>query len=161
MTIGFTHRVQRVSESLVASGEDLVTVTIAVSVSRRAQRDHPMVFRYEESTSTAVVEPANDVADISFDALFGTRFSPGDPIQEFFDLQSEQDAIPPLIVSIRNDLLPEDEECLTIRIFPVDVPGRSQLFSCSEDSVGATNFFCKHTLCITDDDGKCFSIDFP
>ena len=156
MIIGFTHRVQTVSESSVPSGADLVTVTIAVSVSRRAQIEHPMVFRYEESTSTAVVVPLSGPFNPSFDAVFGARNSPDEPIEEEFDLQSGEIEIPPLRVSIRNDFNIEEEECFTINILPVDVPGRTQLFSCNEDSLGATNYFCKHTICITDDDGECF-----
>ena len=156
MIIGFTHRVQTVSESLVPPGADLVTVTIAVSVSRRAQIEHPMVFRYEESTSTAVVVPANDVSNPLFDAVFGVRVSPDDPIEEQYNLQSGEIEIPPLRVSIRNEFNIEEEECFTINILPIDVPGRTQLFSCNEDSIGATNYFCKHTICITDDDGEFF-----
>ena len=157
--IGFNHRVQTVSESLVPSSDDLEIVSIAISASRRAQRDHLMVFRYEESTSTAVVEPANDVSNPLFDAVFGFRVSPDDPIEEQYILQSGEHEIPSLRVSIRNEFNIEEEECFTINIFPVDVPGRTDLFSCNEDSIGATNYFCKHTICITDDDSECFEIN--
>ena len=156
--IGFTHRVQTASESLVPSGQDLVLVNIAVSVSRRAQRDHPMVFRYEESTSTAVVEPENEISNPLFDAVFGVRNTPDDPIGEEYILQSGEIQIPPLRVSIRNDFRPEEDECFTINILPVDVPGHVELFSCNADSVDATDYFCKHTICITDDDSKFFEI---
>ena len=57
---------------------------------------------------------------------------------------------------IRNDIIPEEIECYTIRIFPVDVPGRCELFTCNEDNAGADSYFCEHTICIEDDDGKCY-----
>ena len=43
---------------------------------------------------------------------------------------------------------------MSIRIFPVDIPGRRELFTCNEDVVGADNYFCEHTICIEDADGR-------
>ena len=60
------------------------------------------------------------------------------------------------LVAIRNDFIPEEKECFTIRIIQVDVPGRKELFTCKEDNAGADSYFCDHTICIEDDDGRCF-----
>ena len=65
-----------------------------------------------------------------------------------------EDTIPPLITYIRDDRRPEDEECFTIRVLPVDVPGRRELFTCNEDDAGAINYFCQTEICIEDDDGR-------
>ena len=63
------------------------------------------------------------------------------------------DTIQPLITFIRNDFRVEDQECFTIRVFPLDIPGRLELFACNEDVVGATNYFCLTEVSIEDDDG--------
>ena len=111
-----------------------------------------MVFRIQ-SGGTAIVEPMNDIQTPLFDALFGTRLQPGAPIQIEFDLERLVAIIPSLPAQIREDFRPEDEECFTIRIFPIDVPGRLQLFDCNEDDTSAINFFCETTICILDNDG--------
>ena len=64
------------------------------------------------------------------------------------------DTIPPLITYIRDDRRPEDEDCFTLRVLPVDVPGRCELFTCNEDDSGAINYFCQTEICIEDDDGR-------
>ena len=139
-------------ENETLPGEDFIPIDIDVATLRTAEREHPMVFRLQ-SGGTAIVEPGNNVRDASFDALFGIKVEPNGPIQEEFDLEPQVATIPPLPVKIRDDLRPEDEECFTIRIFPVDVPGRRELFDCNEDESGANNFFCETTICICDDDG--------
>ena len=154
MVIGFTQRVQTVCEDEALPGEDFFHIEIGVATLRTAEREHPMVFRLQ-SGGTAIVEPRGSLENPLLDAVFGTRYSSYSeaPIQEEFYLERLVAIIPPLPVDIRNDLKPEDEECFTIRIFPVDVPGRRELFDCSEDEDGATNFFCETTICICDDDG--------
>ena len=114
-----------------------------------------MVFHLQVSTSTAIVEPTNDIQNILFDALFGIMIDGfDDHIDEEFDLERLEDTILLLSAIIRNDLRPEDEECFTIRISPIHVPGRRDQFSCNEDSSGASNYFCETTICIEDDDGR-------
>ena len=154
MIIGFTHRFQTVSESNALYGEDIFVIDIPVATLRTAEREHPMIFRLQVSDSTAIVEPTGDLEDIFFDVVFGTRVGRYYPIDEEFDLYRLQDIIPSVQAQIRNDLRPEDEECFTIRIFPRDVFGRHELFSCHEDNEGTASFFCKTTICIEDDDGR-------
>ena len=153
MVIGFTQRIRTVGENEAPEGEDVLPVNINVATLRKAERQHPMVFRLQ-SGGTAIVEPRNDVRNELFDALFGIRPMPGAPIQEEFDLEQLVAVIPPRQADIRNDLRPEDEECFTIRIFPVDVEGRRELFDCYEDDDEQDNFFCETTICIGNDDGR-------
>ena len=153
MIIGFTERSQTVSEGEI-EGVDSFPVSIGVSNVRTAERVHTMTFRYQESSSTATVEPLAQQTSSNFDALFGSRDQPTDPIQVTFDLEPEEDSIQPLTAQIINDFIAEPDECFNIRIFPVDVAGRRELFSCNEDDSGETSFFCEYTVCITNDDGK-------
>ena len=131
-------------------GEDIFSIVIGVATLRTAEREHPMVFHLQ-SGGTAIVESLNDIQTLLFDALFGIRPEPDAPIQKEFTLERLVAVIPSQLVYIRDDLRPEDEECFTIRIFPV--PGRRELFICNEDEDGATNFFCETTICICDEDG--------
>ena len=151
MVIGFTQRMVTISESMALPGEDFFNIDISVSTLRTSEREHPMVFRLQESTSSAIVVPGGDLSNKFLDAVFGTRAHSDDLIQQEFDLDVLVETIPSLPVDIRNDFFIEDEECFTIRIYAVDVPGRLELFRCNEEG---PNFFCKHTICIQDDDGK-------
>ena len=154
MIIGFTSRTVYVSENDAEPGFDVFLLPIDLATVRTAEREHPMIFRVQEASSIAIVEPIGAVVNQHYDATFGTRDNIGDPIEEFFVLEALQDTIPPRITFIRNDLRPEDEECFTIRIFPVDVPGHHELFGCNEDDSGESSYFCQHTICIMDDDGR-------
>ena len=143
-----------VLESMAPPGEDLFNIDIGVSTLRTSEREHPMVFRLQQSTSSAIVEPFGRVENILFDVILGIRDHSGGPIQEEFVLESLVSTIPSRQVAILNDLRPEDHECFTIRIHVVDVFGRLEFFECNEEG---TNFFCEHTICIEDDDGKNFT----
>ena len=155
MVIGFTERIRTVSESQEGA-VDLFQLQISVSSLRTAERVHPMFFRLLECCTNATVEtliPASNV----FDATFGSRANPDYPIAETMNLlPGKRTVSPPLVTAIRNDIIPEEIECYTIRIFPVDVSGRRELFTCNQDSAGSDSYFCKHTICIEDDDGKYF-----
>ena len=151
MFIGFTQRIRSISESDVPEGKYLY-IRIALATLRLAERVHPMIFRLQ-SGGTAIVGPYFNVQYQAYDALFESDA----PIQ----VEYRVNTIPPLIVRIRDDLRPEDEECFTIPIFPRDVPGRRELFDCNEDEDGATNYFCETTICIEDNDGKFSSKFFP
>ena len=158
MVIGFTERSQTVSESMAPPGEDTFHLLLPLATLRRAERDHPMNFR-QVSISSAIVEPIGGVVNQLYDAVFGSRDNTDGPIYEFFVFEAIEDTIPPLTAFIRNDRRPEDEECFTIRIFPGDVDGRQELFICGEEDYGADNFFCQHTICIEDDDGRFATFD--
>ncbi|CAI7996622.1 hypothetical protein GBAR_LOCUS1907, partial [Geodia barretti] len=123
MIIGFTDRFRTVQESAIP-GSDLTQLLYEVATLRASEREHRMIIRYQESISTAVVEPLGAITRTDFDAVFGSRNSPDDPIEIQVDLRAQMDSIWPLVLSIRNDFSQEPEECFTLRILPVDVPGR-------------------------------------
>ena len=154
MIIGFTSRTQIVPEN-IRDGISNFPLSIDVATLRTAEREHPMMFRLQISSSTAIVEPIGAVVNPFYDATFGTRDSVYGPIIEEYDLLAGMDTITSLVTFIRNDRRPEEKTiCFTIRIFPVDVPGRHELFTCNEDDSGESSYFCEHTICIIDDDGK-------
>ena len=82
------------------------------------------------------------------------HYSVGDPTGNLIILEALEDTIPSDTTFIRDDVRPEDEECFTIRVIPVDVSGRRELFTCNEDDSGAINYFCQTEICIEDDDGR-------
>lgn len=83
MIIGFSLRTQSVSEG-TEFGFEQFALQIEVDVLRTSEREHRMNFRYEESSSTATVEPvATTRAD--YDAIFGTRDGPNYPIEMYYD----------------------------------------------------------------------------
>ena len=152
MIIGFTERVRTVPENGVDEF-DLNPLLVAIATLRTSERDHFMIFRYLESDSRAIVDPL-DISTANFDVIFGIRDRPSNPIEVHLDLEAGESLIQPLFLSIRNDFVLEEEECFTLRIIPADVPGRDELFKCNEDGENADNYYCEHTICIADDDGK-------
>ena len=148
MVIGFTERSRTVSASMAPPAADTFPLAMPLATLRRAERDHPMIFRLQVSISSAIVEPLAEVVDPLYDVVFGTRNSTGDPIEEFFILEALEDTIDNRVAFIRDDRRLEDQECFTIRIFIVDVFGRRELFTCNEDDSGADNYFCQTEICI-------------
>ena len=160
MIIGFTERIQTVCENQVP-GVDLFQLEINVSSVRTAEREHLMEFRVQEASTNATVETLTAASPV-FDATFGLRANPDDPMEETRVLDPGTRTVEPLLLTaIRNDLIPEELECYAIRILPVDVLGRRELFGCYEDADMANNYFCEHTICIQDDDdGETFRTCF-
>ena len=139
MVIGFTQRIRTVSEGQEGA-VDLFQLQIIVSSLRSAERVHPMVFRILESRTNATVETLTP-SSIIYDATFGRR------VEFSWDLNPGERTVSQLLTAIRNDFIPEERKCFTIGIFPVDVPGRRELFTYNEDSAGADSYFCEHTMC--------------
>ena len=152
MIIGFTSRSQTVSEGDAPPGSDFNVLTIDVATERISEIVYIIFFRYWESASTAIVQSNIIQRDPLFDALFGNEDN--DPLEERFVLPTGSDVIPSLVTAVRNDFRPEDDECYTIGILAGDILGRQQLFTCNDDEDMADNFFCFHTICITNDDGR-------
>ena len=153
MIFGFTTRSQTVSEGDAPPGSDFNFLRIDVATERTSERIHTIVFRHLESASTAIVQSNFIQRDPLFDAIFGNEDN--DPLEERFPLQPGSDFIPPRVTGVKNDFHLEDDECYTIGIFTTDVGGaREFLFTCNDDEDMADNFFCLHTICITNDDGK-------
>ena len=152
MVIGFTERRRTVSEDLV-QGVDEFPLAIDVAILRVSERQHPMYRVLSSSTATVVSFSFFD--NLNFDARFGAIQA--DPIEEEDQLLPGRDSINPLQTAIRNDFVPEDEECYSIQISPIDIPGLREFFICDfvdTSSTPPTSFFCEHTICIEDGDSK-------
>ena len=159
MVIGFTERRKTVSESLVP-GVDEFTLQIDVATLRESERLHRMLYRVLSSGTAEVVSFAF-FDNLDFDARFGAVQA--DAIEGENQLLPGRDIINPLQTAIRNDFVPEDEECYSIQISPIDIPGLRELFMCDfvDTSLNPPmSFFCEHTICIEDDDGKINYIRF-
>ena len=154
MIIGFSQRIQTVSEGMVH--DDNFLLKIDVVTLRTSERGYIMIFRYQETSSTATVDSQPSI-DTNYDVLFGRR-EPDDSIVTTYSILPLSNAIRPLSIWIRNDFFIEDEECLTIRISPFDFSEQHEFFSCNEDTEGANSFFCEHTICIANDDGECLTL---
>lgn len=153
MVIGFQDRNQTVSEG-DGFGSDLFPIEIVVHCLRKSERAYQVLFRLELESSTAIVEATNQVEFPSlYDAQFGNRDTPEDPIRDERILSIGGFFISPLTALIRNDLLPEETKRFSILITSPDVPGFRTNFDCNTDESGETNFFCLHTVYIEDDDG--------
>ena len=156
MIIGFTTRSQTVSEGDAPPGDDFNFLRIDVVTERTSERVHTIVFRHLKSESTAVVQSNAIQLDPLFDALFTNEEM--DPLEERFVLPTGSDVIPSLVTSVLNDFRPEYDECYTIGIFTLEIGGARELFTCNDDRDMADNFFCLHTICITNDDGRFINI---
>ena len=141
------------SEADIPSIHDVLVPSIPVTSDRVAVRDLHLVFRLLQSSSTATVDQIY-TSELDVDALFSVRLAPDEgPLEaEHLLRRGENEISPSLLVVIRNDFVIEDEECFTIRLLTEDVQDRRQ-FTCNDEN-SATNYFCEHTICILDDDGK-------
>ena len=83
-----------------------------------------------------------------FDAQFSSL--EGFPLTESRRLYRGDSYVHSLSITIRNDVIPEEEECFSIQINPAEFG----LFTCNRDGTNSTNYYCDHTICIEDDDGK-------
>ena len=147
MFIGFTERIQTVSEGEVQP-EEYIPITVNVSTNRISEINYNVYFRYQDVTSSAIVEPLSSNESIEYDALFGERLDSNKPIEELQEIRSGQTSTS-IQIKILNDLIPEKKECFTLRILSANSPRIRP--ECNEH--GKT-FFCEHTICIIDDDGK-------
>ena len=141
------------SEGLVP-GVGEFPLEIDIATLRVSEREHRMLYRVL-SSGTAIVVSFASVDNLDFDARFGGVQA--DPIEQKDQLLPGRDIINPLITAIRNDFIPEDEEYYSIQISPIDIPGLREFFMCDVVDTSSTppmSFFCEHTICIANDDGK-------
>lgn len=155
MIIGFTQRDQTISEGDVPISSSFVSLFIDVATHITSERTHTMIFRHLESSSTAIVLSNVIQSNPLLDAVFGNENN--DPIEERVFLLPGESDIPSRVTEVKNDFYIEPRECYTIGIFPAGIGGVRELFTCN-DGDDATDFFCYHTICITDDDGKLLAI---
>ena len=153
MVIGFTEERQYVSENQIPGVNEFL-VFIELDTLRVSEREHRMLYRLLSSGTATVVTFASFIAT-DFDARFGGVES--DPIEEMDFLDPGEDMIRPRRTQIINDFRVEDEECFTIQVSPINIPGIRELFICDFVDISTsppTNYYCEHTMCIQDDDGK-------
>ena len=144
MIIGFTQRRQTVSEG-ENPGYDFFFVSIDVATLRVSEREYTLLYQVFSSGSATVVSFSFYGSD--FDARFGNVES--DPLEQIDFLYPGDSVINSILIAIRNDFIPEEEECFSIRI-----DDYNELFTCDRDGINSTNYFCENTICIEDDDGK-------
>jgi hypothetical protein len=148
--VGFSQRRQTVSEGDTPFGADGFYVTTRIHSGGSERRSYPIRVRVTPNNST--VEGTNIQFESSYDALYGTRDSSDDPVQEIIDLPAGSFELH-LRLFIRDDLLAEGLECFTLKIRGIDVPGSREISACHEDDDDdPTEYFCKHTICIEDND---------
>ena len=153
MVIGFTEVMQCVSENEIP-GRNEFFVFIDLNNLRVSEREYGLLFRLLGGGGATVVSFANEDSD-DHDARFGKIEA--DLIEQRDFLDPGDDRINPLRTQIVNDFIPEDEECFTIELSPIDIPGLRELFMCDfvdETTNPPTNYSCLHTICIKDDDGR-------
>ena len=147
MLIGFTERTQTVSEG-ETQPEEFISITVNVITNRISELNYTVYIQYQDVIGRAIVEPLSS-NDIEYDALFGERLDSNKPIQEIQEIRSGQNSTS-IELMIFNDLIPEEEECFSLRMQAID-PSLRSLPKCNENG---DSFLCSHTICIIDDDGK-------
>lgn len=151
MFVGFTERRTNISERTDVP-VDVYRIAIEVSTERTSELIHTSTIYVVESKSTATVESSSSQSLFIFDAVFGTRVVPGDPLQEVHLLRSGMRRYQKDVhLFIINDFLPEHEECFTLSISTRNDFGQEALCNADDDS-SASSYFCEHTICIEDDD---------
>ena len=142
------------SEGDGVPGTDEFPLQIDVATLRESEIEYQILYRVL-SSGTATVVSFSFLTNANYDARFGAI--EGDPIEEIVSLLPGDNAVRPLRTNIANDFIPENEECFSIQIIPIEILGRRELFMCDFVDTSSTpprNFFCRHTICIEDDDGK-------
>ena len=147
MLIGFTETIQTVSES-EAQPEEFVSITVNVSTNRISELNYTVHIQNQDVISSTIVEPLSS-NDSEYDALFGERLDSNGQIQELQEIRPGQNSTS-IQLLIFNDLIPEGEECFTLRI-QANGPNLRSLPKCNENGDSS---FCAHMICIIDDDGK-------
>ena len=143
MILGFGERRQTVSEAHTINIDILITSLriseIAYTVGTRSVIE-----------GQPIIEPSNNVQNPMFDGTFGSREENAiNNLVRIENLKIDTTMLPVLQAFIRDDILPEDEECFDLSIFPVS-PQEMKNFMCN---VAGDEFLCIHTICIEDDDG--------
>ena len=151
MVFGFAERITTVSEGGSGGTVELYSIYTELSAEKTSELLYVSIVHLVESKSNATVNPNTNQIE-TFDAIFGHRDDPGDPLQEVHLLRSGERRYQDIQLSIRNDFLIENEECFTLSISTRNEFGQEALCNADDDS-SASSYFCEHTICIEDDDG--------
>ena len=130
MIIGFNQRARTVLENDTK-------IRLDVHSLRLSELDYEVLISIRPYTTS------------QFDGQFGIQLDNStDPLRESYMLYSGDQVINGIEIIVHDDPFPETDECYTIEIWM----GVSEL--CYEDYSHPTDYFCKHTICIEDNDGK-------
>ena len=151
MVIGFTQRTQTVSESQAPENSDQFNTLLDVRALIISEKEFTVNFNV--LSGDAEVQATNLIV-VPPDALFGIRDEVDTNIKDTRNLILLNDTLEtPPVVTIIDDFRPEMEECFIITIAIPDGGDRDN-FVCREDNENSDSFFCRHTVCIVDDDGQ-------
>ena len=137
--------------------EALETISLEIHSNKISELDYVIRFRHIQGNNPtdAIVETydfIDPVFNSNFDARFGDRTNPNNPLDplESTRILSKGLLAPyvPLTTHIFPDVRPEEDECYTINIFTEIHDSRPR---CNDNP---DDFFCDHTVCILNDDGK-------
>ena len=155
MFIGFTQRIQTVSEAQAPEISDRFNTLLDVRAKIISEKQFQVNFIVLESGPNTGVEAINMILGAP-DALFGTRDNAGSDITAIRSLGILNDVLEtPLFALILDDFRIENLEFFTIEIAIPDYSGYHDNFECGKDAAipPPTGFFCRHTVYIVDDDG--------
>ena len=129
---------------------DRFDISIFVTTLRRSEIAYTVGIR-SVIEGQPIIEPSDDIQNLHFDGLFGQREQNTINNLVTMEVLSVNTAmLLPLRVTIRDDLLPEDEECFVLSIFQVDPELFTEQFICN---TAGDEFLCQHEICITGVDG--------
>ena len=150
MILGFGERRQTISEAETLSGQGGINREIFITSLRTSE------IEYRVGTRSVIegkprIEPSDDIQDPLFDGTFGSReVNTINNLVQSEDLNIGSTVSVPLSLFIRDDNLPEEEECFELSIFPVNTPTMTETFQCN---IFGDEFLCQQEICIVDDDG--------
>ena len=150
MILGFGQRRQTVSEADAPPGEDRFVLDILITSIRPSEVVYPFVVR-SVIEGQPTIEPVDNIQNPMFDGLFGSREE--NTITNLVVIKEPRvntSMLSLIQVTIRNDNLPEDEECFELSISSLYWYQQVETFFCNN---AGDDFLCQHEICIEDDDG--------
>ena len=121
MILGFSERRQTVSEADATSGQEFINRRIFITSLRTSEITYSVRVR-SVIRGEPVIEPSGDVRNLMFDGTFGSReMNTINNLVWIEELMIGTTSMPALQVSIRDDIMPEGQECFVeLSIFQVD-----------------------------------------
>ena len=149
MILGFGERRQTVSEADATSGQEFINRQIFITSLRTSEIAYFVGVR-SVIRGQPIIEPSDNIRNPMYDGSFGSREE--NTINNLVIIEIltvDTSSLPALNVFIRDDVIPEDDECFELSIFPVNPEQLTESFACN---VAGDEFLCQHVLCIVDDD---------
>ena len=150
MILGFGERRQTVSEADAMSGQEFINRQILITSLRTSEIAYPVGVR-SVIRGQPIIEPVGDIQNPMYDGLFGSREENTINNLVIIDILEVNTSLLSLLhVTIRDDFLPEDEECFELSIFQMEPEPFTVNFMCN---AAGDEFVCIHEICIEDNDG--------